>query len=117
GEVEAVLRDGRGAPGAVLVELETGLCEDDRLVEIALSDVQTRQDDDWLNLWDDRIDLVIDQPVDAIGELPDWRMSGVQGETRTASRWTPPVGKGPPRKRGLFLCRFACRSAGTGGRV
>ncbi len=86
GEVEAVLRGETGEADSVLVELETGLFEEDRLVEIQLSELSTRADDQWINLWDEKIDLVTTQTPESLGEMRDWRFSeNATAEVRTAS--------------------------------
>lgn len=73
GEVEAVLKDAAGEPARLLVELDSGLFERDRLVEIDINQFSTVPDDDFLNLWDDAYDLVINQPVEYFDSMPDWQ--------------------------------------------
>ncbi len=69
GEVEYVLLNPDGAPGAVLVELEDDLFEEERLVQIELSAVTSQPDDDGIFDMDNDIDLVTDMTQDDIAAL------------------------------------------------
>ena len=61
----------------MLVQLDAGVSGEtdwttSHYVQLALSDLETREDDDFLNLWDERIDLVTRRTPQEIGALERW---------------------------------------------